>query len=223
MDLFETYEQDYTAISTNLSRKLKTTDLSNLTGDQRRSFLKGLEKDVRDAEGVVGKMQMEISGMVPSQKQKCQPKFKNYQMDFENLKKDYKIVANNLKEVGHRDELFQGGEKDLDSVSYDQRQKLLRGTERLEKNSKQLDHVINIANETQDIGASIMNNLRSQREQIENATRRVQDTDTSLDRSNRILKGMARRMKTNKAITALIILILVVTIVIVILSKLGLL
>lgn len=101
----------------------------------------------------------------------------------------------------------------------DQRQRLLSGTERLADSSRRLQDSHRVALETESIGANILNDLHAQRQQIVHTRDTLLEADGYIDRASRTLKGMARRMATNRMITAAIILILVALIVIVVVSK----
>lgn len=56
-----------------------------------------------------------------------------------------------------------------------------------------IDRTHRMALEAEQLGASVLEDLRRQREQIRIASRHLQDTDQDLDRSNRILRDMLRR------------------------------
>ena len=75
----------------------------------------------------------------------------------------------------------------------DQRARLLSGTERLERSSQKLRDSQRVANETESIGAGILNDLHGQRQQILNTRDTLMEADGYVDKSLRTLKGMARR------------------------------
>jgi len=58
------------------------------------------------------------------------------------------------------------------------------------------------------VGADTLNRLQNQREQIVRTRDLIDEADDNVDSASRVLNGMARRMATNKVITALIILVL---------------
>ena len=94
----------------------------------------------------------------------------------------------------------------------EQRSRLLSGTDRLERSSQRLRDSQRIANETEEVGAGILGDLHHQREQMENTHMTLLEADGYVDKSMRTLKGMARRMITNKLLTAAIIAILILMI-----------
>ncbi|KAF9185967.1 hypothetical protein BGZ51_002311 [Haplosporangium sp. Z 767] len=72
---------------------------------------------------------------------------------------------------------------------------------------------------TEALGAGILTDLRGQREQIVYTRNTLLEADSNIDKSSRTLKAMARRMATNKLITASIIGVLVFLILFVLYRK----
>lgn len=82
-----------------------------------------------------------------------------------------------------------------------------------------LERTHRMALEAEQIGANVLSDLRRQREQLTHAARTLRDTDQDLDTSNRILREMLRRMRTNKVITIGVIALLVLAILLVLYVK----
>ncbi|KAK3077166.1 hypothetical protein LTS18_011039 [Coniosporium uncinatum] len=127
-------------------------------------------------------------------------------------------MARKLKSLDKR-QLF--GERYRDDVEagdpqLEQRQQLLSGTDRLERSSNRIRESQRIALETEDIGRNVLGDLGRQRETIENTRGRLLESEGYTDRSIKTLRGMARRMATNKIITIAIITVLVLLIIAVI-------
>jgi len=76
---------------------------------------------------------------------------------------------------------------------FDQRQQLLSGTDRLERSSQRLQDSQRIANDTEALGANILTDLGSQREQLVHSRSTLVQADGYVDKSIRTLRGMARR------------------------------
>ncbi|KAG9067323.1 hypothetical protein KI688_012106 [Linnemannia hyalina] len=133
----------------------------------------------------------------------------------------HKRAQTTSRSTSDRDELLGGasGGMDLDAASMDQRTRLLNGTDRLAESSRRLQDSHKIALETESLGANILSDLRGQREQIVHTRNTLLEADSSIDKASRTLKGMARRMATNKLITASIIVVLVLLILFVLYSK----
>lgn len=90
----------------------------------------------------------------------------------------------------------------------------------LDQSNVRLERSQRMAQEAEQAGASILTDLRKQREQLRNASRVLRETDQDLDTSNRMVREMLRRMKTNKYITMGIISLLGFAILLVVYSKL---
>jgi vesicle transport through interaction with t-SNAREs protein 1 len=80
-----------------------------------------------------------------------------------------------------------------DNIALDQRQQLLSGQASLDRSSQRLRDSQRVANETESIGANILNDLRGQREQLVNSRNTLLEADGYVDKSIRTLRGMARR------------------------------
>jgi vesicle transport through interaction with t-SNAREs protein 1 len=104
-------------------------------------------------------------------------------------------------------------------VQLEQRQQLLAGTDRLDRSTQRLKASQALANETEAIGASTLADLHVQRERIRHTQDVLLESEGYVDRSVKTLRGMARRMATNRIITIAIITILVLLIFAVIYSK----
>lgn len=64
----------------------------------------------------------------------------------------------------------------------------------------------------EEIGITVLSNLRNQREQIERTAYTLHETEGNLEKSRRILKRMARRLLANKLVTFLIVGLLLISI-----------
>ena len=79
----------------------------------------------------------------------------------------------------------------------EQRQQLLSGTDRLERSSGRLRESQRLALETEDIGRNTLSDLAGQREVIEHTRGTLLESEGYTDRSNKTLRGMARRYLPN--------------------------
>lgn len=135
-------------------------------------------------------MSLEVNNIPSTQRSKIKPRLRNYTHDLDVSRHSLVKFSQNAD----RDALFgpraQSGSGD---AVVDQRQQLLSGTDRLERSSQRLRDSQRIANETEEIGASILGDLGRQREQIVNSHNTLNDSERYLDRSIKTLRGMARR------------------------------
>ncbi|CAO3641522.1 unnamed protein product [Cunninghamella echinulata] len=200
-NLFNSYQQEFKTLSQSIQNKL----------EQQLPNQVGVERELNEVDEIVGQMDMELLNMPTASRSRLQTQLKANKSEYERMKRDLK----QLSTVNHRKELFGDLESqdhmmvDLDASSIDQRQRLLSGTERLGESSRRLEQSHRIALETESVGANILSTLKGQRETMTRARDTLAEADAHIDTATRTLKTMARRMTTNKFITAAIILILV--------------
>ncbi|KAI8050257.1 snare region anchored in the vesicle membrane C-terminus-domain-containing protein [Syncephalis plumigaleata] len=221
--LFEGYEQEYQAISLTITNKINSLIPSQI-GEQRNATIRATEREIEEAERllVVGQMELTLGRYASPMKDQLNGRLRASKTDLAKLKRDMKKVmaksndrANLLGQAG-----LNGGQ-DSDGTHLDHRQRLLSGTDRLQNSTRRLEEGHRLALETEALGASILGDLRSQREQIQHTRDTLHEADSYVDKAQRTLRGMARRMATNRLITAAIILILVALIILVLYSKLA--
>eukprot|EP00126_Sphaerothecum_destruens_P007087 Sdes_comp19681_c0_seq3m11551 len=145
-------------------------------------------------------MELELRDQTASQRGKLQSRVKSYRKDVEMLEKKLKQLEKTSQNEITRGELFGGGAEDIITTSNDQRQRLLNNTERLENLSDNLTDSYKLTIETEEIGAGMMAELYKQRETIQHARTGLRKTDQNLQRSNRVLTLMIRRVAQNKMI-----------------------
>ncbi|KAI9139203.1 t-SNARE [Paraphysoderma sedebokerense] len=213
-DLFQTYEQDYVSISKSIAGKLTESKSGKVVGEPLKSLFRAIEREIEEAEEILSQMDIEVYSLPPTTRTKLQPKLKNYKAEVDKWKKD----LTNVRRTAPADRAaLLGSDADFDSPYDDmqsqaQRDRLMMGTDRLNKASERLMDSHRIALETEQSGISTLQELRRQREQIEHTRNSLREADSYIDKAQRTLRGMARRLATNKMITAAIILILVILI-----------
>ncbi|KAF8425662.1 t-SNARE [Tirmania nivea] len=215
-ELFASHEADFKLVQADITQKLD--QINELHGEPRKAAIRALERVVDEADEIIGQMRLEIQNIPTSTRQRINPRLRNYNHDLDIAKRSLKKLRDNAE----RDALFgaraAGAGSSGDAVT-DQRQQLLGGTERLERSSQRLRDSHRLANETEEIGTGILGDLRGQREVIMNTHSMLQESEGYVDKSIKTLRGMARRMATNRIITIAIITVLVLLILAVIVSK----
>jgi vesicle transport through interaction with t-SNAREs 1 len=210
-DLFDGYEADYNLAYADAQSRLE--QVYGLEDQNRRvELMKLIESSIDDCHDLLDSMGLEIQQMATQQRSGYNAKLRSYRADMDKLKKDLK----SLMDDKDRRELFNGAESE---EGYNQRQKLLNTNASIERSSQRLQDATRVAMESETVGSSILNNLRSQRDQILNARDTLSEADTYVDRSLKTLKTMTRRMATNKLITYGIIAVLILLIFLVLYSK----
>ncbi|KAG0369219.1 t-SNARE [Gamsiella multidivaricata] len=218
-ELFESYEQDFEAIKVSINERL--TASGGQTGEVKKQTLRAADREIDEANGILQQMEMELLNLPQSSKTRLQARHRGYRAELDRVKQTLKRAQSTSRSTADRDELLGGssGGFDLDAASMDQRTRLLNGTDRLAESSRRLQDSHKIALETESLGAGILTDLRGQREQIINTRNTLLEADSNIDKASRTLKGMARRMATNKLITASIIIVLVFLILFVLYRK----
>ncbi|KAI5801457.1 t-SNARE [Peziza echinospora] len=215
-ELFASHEADFKLVKADITQKLD--QINELFGEPRKAALRAIERSIDEADEIIGQMRLEIQNIPTVSRQRINPRLRNYTHDLDIAKR----TLRKLSENADRDALFgargAGAGGSGDAVT-DQRQQLLSGTDRLDRSSQRLRDSHRLANETEAIGAGILGDLRGQRETIINTHSMLQESEGYVDKSIKTLRGMARRMATNRIITIAIITVLVLLILAVIASK----
>ncbi|CAG8433966.1 12147_t:CDS:2 [Ambispora gerdemannii] len=218
-ELFTSYEQDYNQVALSISDKITKT-IPQQSGEPRKATVHAAEREIDEATEILAQMEIEIFNLPNSSRLRLQPRLRTYRSNLDKLKRDLKRASSRINGPTDREELLSGAHgTDLDSASIDQRARLLTGTERLAESSQRLQDSHRIALETEIIGANVLEDIRRQREQIINTRNTLLEADSYIDKAQRTLKGMTRRMATNRVITVLIIIVLVALIIFVVWAK----
>jgi len=212
-ELFSSYEAELKLVQADLSQRID--QISELAGEPRKSAIKQAEKSSEEANELLDQMRIEKQNIPSSNRSRVNQRFRNYESDIDAAKRKLKEMSSDRKALfGDRYQDEPIGDEQLE-----QRQQLLSGTDRLDRSSQRLRDSQRIANETEDIGRGTLADLHVQREQIQNTRGRILESEGYVDRSVKTLRGMSRRMATNRIITIAIITVLVILIVAVVVSK----
>ncbi|CCC70009.1 hypothetical protein NCAS_0D04280 [Naumovozyma castellii] len=220
--LLSSYESDF---KTTFEQAISSIQIApNQPLPQRNSTLKEIEEQKDELLDLVDQMEIEINTSVTNPNDRA-----NYKSKLRDFKKDVqekiKQPLQKLVDLKDRDLLF--GDTTLDGVdgeegSYEneqQRQQMLANHALLTKSGDKLRDASRLANETEGIGSQIMNDLRSQRETLENSRQTLFQADSYVDKSIRTLKIMSTRLIANKFISYAIIAVLILLILLVLFSK----
>jgi len=97
-------------------------------------------------------------------------------------------------------------------TSLDQRERLLKTTQKLQNTSNILEDAIRTADDTVNHGIKTMEELDQQSQKIRNMKDKTGDINDELGRGRRIMRSMSRRAVQTKVIIAVIILVLLIAI-----------
>ncbi|RPA75863.1 V-snare-domain-containing protein [Ascobolus immersus RN42] len=214
-ELFASNESDFTLLQAEISQKLETLNDNSVKGEERKALLRNIERSVDEANEILSQMKLELQNIPSNVRSRITPRFRNHQTSLDRTKSLLKKLQSAF------DGPYGGrvGSPGLNDSVYTQRDQLLGGTERLERSSGRLRDSHRIAMETEAIGAGILGDLQGQREQLQNTARVLNDSENYVDRSVKTIRGMSRRMATNRIITIAIITLLVLLIIAVIVNK----
>ncbi|KAK4132563.1 V-snare-domain-containing protein [Trichocladium antarcticum] len=215
-ELFKHYETEYQLVQADLVQKLD--QIAELSGEPRKAALSSAERALEETGELLDQMQMEKQNVPSSQRSAINRRLRDYKTDVDGYRRKLRTLADD------RSALFGGRYTDNPGSSagdahLEQRQQLLAGTDRLDRSTQRLKASQALAHETEAIGANTLAQLQQQRETIDHTTRVLYESEGYVDRSLKSLKGIARRMATNRVITIAIITILVLLIIAVIVSK----
>lgn len=215
--LFKSYEADYCNRSTDASRKISS--LEGLNGDARRRKVQEIESDLRSAEDVIKRMDLEARSLPAEQSKPLQLNVKNYKADLAALKEQVKKAASALPAGdAARAELGLGG--DYLSSSAGQRDRMLTATQRMEKTNDTLKYGQEQLMQTEELGASILRDLHGQRQTIISSKQTLEGADDNITKARKILSNMSKVMLQNKIIMAGVIIFLLLGIALIIWAKL---
>lgn len=186
-ELFSNYEAELKLVQADVSQKLD--QIPELQGEPRKAAIAQAERALDEAKELLDSMRLEKQNIPQATKVKVNQRFRNYESDVDAAKRKLKSLQED------RSALF--GKRYTDNPTQDdqleQRQQLLSGTDRLERSSGRLRESQRIALETEDIGRNTLADLGRQREVIEHTRGTLLESEGYTDRSNKTLKGMARR------------------------------
>ncbi|KAL8649745.1 MAG: hypothetical protein Q9226_005452 [Calogaya cf. arnoldii] len=212
-ELFSSYEAELKLVQADLNQKLD--QISELSGEPRKSAIRLAERTLDEANELLGQMRIEKQNIPSATRSKINQRFRNFESDIDGQKRKLKTMSDDRKALfGNRYTDNPDSDQQLE-----QRQQLLSGTERLDRSSQRLRDSQRIANETEGIGRDTLADLQLQRETIQHTRMNMLESEGYVDRSVKTLRGMVRRMATNRIITVAIITILVLLIIAVIYSK----
>mmetsp|Transcript_2355 Transcript_2355/g.2598 ORF Transcript_2355/g.2598 Transcript_2355/m.2598 type:complete len:220 (+) Transcript_2355:3555-4214(+) len=215
-DLFSTYESDLQLALQEAKSKL--AQVSSADGNERKQFLRAIETATDECLEVLDQMSIEVQNLPSNQRSIYNTKIRQYKSQVEDSKGRLKKLLDDQDKY----ELF--GNRYTDDDSHDdmhdsQRKQLLNNNASLERTSERLRDSQRIALETENIGGNILNDLRSQREQIMGSRNTLMTADGYVDKSMKTLKSMSRRLTANKFISYSIIAVLILLIFLVLASK----
>lgn len=216
-ELFTSYEAEFRLVQADLTQKLD--QIPDLNGEPRKAAISQAERALEEADELISQMKLEKQNIPSSGRARVNQRFRNYETDVDGYRRKLQMLADDRAALfGSRYTDYPNGSGSGDA-QLEQRQQLLSGTDRLDRSTQRLKNSQALANDTEAIGASTLADLERQRNVIQHTTDMLLESEGYVDRSVKTLRGMARRMATNRVITIAIITVLVLLILAVIVSK----
>lgn len=178
-------------------------------GEERKRLVRTFDERQVEAEEVLQGMEEELRTAPSSYRNAMSTKLRMYRRDLGKLQRDMKTSApgfgaSNPMEGSHHG--IYSSQNQQSTHLQSQRALLLQGTESLNNASQSIERSQRLANETEQIGTEIIEELGEQREQLDRTRNRLVNTGENLSRSRKILRAMSRRLVTNKLLLGVIIL-----------------
>ncbi|TPX42958.1 hypothetical protein SeLEV6574_g05317 [Synchytrium endobioticum] len=218
--IFEEYQKEYDAVHESISQKLSSIPTAG--AEQKKLLVGQTKRELEEADEIISQMEMELLSLPGPIRFRLQPRVKSYKDEIKKFEKELNR-SSTVTGRSERDQLLGGAGGshivDVEAAGMDQRSRLLHGTERLQGASRKLEDARRLALETETSGITTLESLSRQREQIQRTRNTLTTADGFISKSQGILRGMQRRMATNKLITAGIIILLVVLIILIVWAK----
>eukprot|EP01112_Ceratiomyxa_fruticulosa_P006194 TRINITY_DN1698_c0_g1_i13.p1 TRINITY_DN1698_c0_g1~~TRINITY_DN1698_c0_g1_i13.p1 ORF type:complete len:267 (+),score=60.22 TRINITY_DN1698_c0_g1_i13:264-1064(+) len=227
MDLFSNYEQDFHDVYSSVQNRIRS--IPSLTGNAKQDCIRAAQSEIKDAEEILQSMNLSARTVTGNSRQQLQQKLQQYESDLATIKKSLRSAQTKIAELQDRESLLGsddgtggGGIVLHDTgLNSDQRDKVARDTERMQKGSSALKQALITAEETVDVGGKTLEELGRQREMMERQSSRLDEINEKLGVAGKIIQGMARRVVTNKIIMSIIILVMIAAIILIVWVKFG--
>lgn len=214
--LFTQYDNEYCNKATDVSRKIQA--VASLSGEMRRAKMREVESDLREAEQVTKRMEMEARSFSAERSRQLLVKVKDYKADLAKLRENA-ATASSQASGGAAARAELGLADDYSSTSAGQRERMLKSTDQMAKTGERIQQGRAQLLETEELGVGILQDLHRQRETITHAHDTLHGVDDNISRARRTLASMSRRVLTNKLVMFGIILLLLASIILVVYFK----
>jgi len=210
---FGNYEREFELALSTIDKKSNL--ITTQSGEKRKEVIREGEDAIETAKEILGNMR----DASRSRKGAYDNKIKNYDREFQRIVSNFNSSRDTSGFVRTGNQGAMSFQEELESKEYDQKTRLLVGSERLQGARERLNDTRRLAHETEELGVDTLVDMKKQREQLEKARDRLDEVDSNVTRARQVLAAMSRRVVTNKLILLFIILILTAAIAIVVYFK----
>mmetsp|Transcript_11046 Transcript_11046/g.16837 ORF Transcript_11046/g.16837 Transcript_11046/m.16837 type:complete len:249 (+) Transcript_11046:68-814(+) len=195
MDRFRRYEEEFLNCSRNISRLSRQLEATNGVVDAVISVSVDIDSELAEAEGYLRAMDVEFRAMVGSEKKSASQKVADYRDEYRQMIQSFQ----NTKQKAESEALKSGPAA---------RTKLVTANQRLDQSTATLESSRMIIAQTEDVGNTIMTDLEGQKETLQGAQSKVQETRQFTLDAKSVLRMMGRRAVMHNLCMMLIIFIL---------------
>ncbi|KAL6071685.1 hypothetical protein QOT17_006117 [Balamuthia mandrillaris] len=156
-------------------------------------------------------MGLQARSVNAGEREEAQRLTRKYQQELRDLKKDFKKAQLAFTSSRNRDVLMAGA-TELHVTSLDQRERLVRATDKYADNKQRIRDMRSTVESTIEVGGNILEELDDQRSRMERMIDKLRGINSKVDQARGIMGRMGRRLIANKLVVIGIILVLVLLI-----------
>uniref|UniRef100_A0A7S0Q0X2 Vesicle transport v-SNARE N-terminal domain-containing protein n=1 Tax=Coccolithus braarudii TaxID=221442 RepID=A0A7S0Q0X2_9EUKA len=200
MAVLAAYEKELAAVL--CSARSRISGLRDETGTVRAASISEAEAELASVRELLDQMALEVSSASRSERAPLQARLQALKTESSSLTRDLKQAML----IGPKGDGSPPPE--LTSEATEQRARLLATTERERASTAKLREAHKTLQETEGIGASILSDLKSQRETLMHSVGTLRGANEALSRSKRVISAIGRRALANKIIMWFMILLI---------------
>lgn len=202
--LIDNYEQQYAVLTADITAKISRIIISS--GSEKRALVQDVDRQIEEAQELLEQMELEVRGMSGVVRDRLRGRVESHRVELKRLTQDF-FSAKKPKD----ESVDLGGEETWDnSVTEDQRRRLLDASDRIDSTGRTLQNGYRMILETEEIGSQVLKDLSDQRETIQRSRGRLRETDAELGRGSRLLTSMIVRALQQRIVLALVALVLII-------------
>ena len=220
-DAIASYELEYKGHIAAAEIKIEQAERADREDDRRAAAASG-DRAIEAAKDVVQLMELEGRGLPAQARSDLQSRLRACRSSIGELKARLKEARNagTPQRNGDRirEELFAGHSP---GPNREERESMLSSSNRIASGTERIKGVHSTVREMEETGASIMNDLHSQRETLLKTKSTLAHASEGLESSRRLVRSMARRAAGNKLVMYLVIFLIGAIIIFVLWKQVG--
>eukprot|EP00919_Chromeraceae_sp_WS-2016_P070155 GHVR01166383.1.p1 GENE.GHVR01166383.1~~GHVR01166383.1.p1 ORF type:complete len:213 (+),score=49.23 GHVR01166383.1:58-696(+) len=181
-DLFYSYEEDFSRLIVNAERKLESSDTSDDPKVQLTN-LTSCGKLLNQAEQCLKQLELEARTLPVGVGVDVLPRVSDHRKRLDSLSRDVRTK----KMEAQRNALIQDG---VSASAIDGRERARKLEQQVADGTRQVEESTRVALETETVGYSVLEELRSQRETVDRSRANVRSMGSNLDEARRRINSM---------------------------------